>query len=219
MNHTKQFLFFVFIIFYIFNLSSSDFLNSHATETDLRNLQSDGETGNNGYNKIVVNAWATDVNIKILTTKEDAILQRLTGKNVTDVVATDRAFAVRIANNDFEAVSAISKFKNATIHDAKNSHPIADGSKTAGVWVVWGDYSDPPDSNPGEDFGGLVPKEVLDLLQSDSRIPAGVIDKSSKTYGHVIYANDICPMKNAFVGILSGKLFCWGNKLSCTGLP
>lgn len=63
--------------------------------------------------------------------------------------------------------------------------------------------------------GGEVPAAILTLLR-DSSWPSSIAT-SGPTVGHVIYANDICPLKDAFVALYNGLMACWGNGTTCTG--
>lgn len=171
------------------------------------------------YDKLVVNAWAWDLNSKIMTTDLGRQLSNLNGKNISDVVATDLAFAVRIANDEEEAAQAAQRFRGKGGHDAHHK-PIADGERKAATWVVWGEFQEAQGINQtyndDKNWGGKASAEAIEALRAADTWPADIAE-IGRTVGHVVYANDICPLKNAFVAILKGKVACWGSQATCEG--
>lgn len=181
----------VFVVLFVFPVSS------------LRKVVRAGGAAKN----LVVEGWGDDVNSNISTRDDTVIsLAHLSGKNVSDVVATEQAFAVRVAYGEEEAKAAYKTFSSSESGIDAHEHNVALGSRPPTLWVIWGE----------PEFGGTVPPDVLSFLRDASTWPSEIAETGS-TVGHVIYANDLCPLKDAFVAILKGKMACWGNAETCTG--
>lgn len=87
--------------------------------------------------ELVIKTWSTDINSDINSDRVKGQLTNLLGRNVSDIVATDEAFAVRIAASDEEATETVKRMKKATNFNAHDKG-VAERSRPPSIYVIFG---------------------------------------------------------------------------------
>lgn len=183
--------------------------DSSSTTTSTRASTSTGTTATTSppdHVELPVFSWGSDRNSKLFTGDNAQDMKYLKGKNISEVVGTSSAFAVRIAVDDREATQFINRIKSLSSVTTE-THEVLDGSRAITEYVVWGDA----------EVGGIVTGDAFEVVKpsvGSAAADAGALEDPTQK-GHIIFANDVCPLRDAFVAVLDGKLACWGSKVTC----
>jgi hypothetical protein len=124
--------------------------------------------------------------------------------NISQVVSTSNAFAIRLATCNEENFEYIQSLENRGQESEDDNFQILDPHRKQAYYIVFGH----------EDFGGSLSNSNLHLSQIDNLLQ---VEENTLNKNHIFIANDVCAQYNSFLALYKDELYCWGAANECEG--
>ncbi|XP_053991897.1 uncharacterized protein LOC128883499 isoform X2 [Hylaeus volcanicus] len=124
--------------------------------------------------------------------------------NISQVISTSNAFAIRIATSEKENFDYIKSLEKRKYSSDDDYFKVLDPHKKAAYYVVFGH----------EDSGGLLKNLTFSPKKPDYLLP---LEDNELNKNHILIANDVCAQSNSFLALYENEFYCWGAETECQG--